>query len=61
MTTSATITAITIITVFLQIPPLRVGRMVWVEAWGLSRTSVGGHHQKSGDSGDNGDAHNRGS
>jgi hypothetical protein len=48
--------AITTITGFLRIPPLRVGRMVWVEACSLSRNSTGGHHQESGDSGDKIDA-----
>jgi hypothetical protein len=56
---SVAITTITTITGFLHIPPLRVGRMVWVEACGLSRTSTRGHHQDSGDSGDNGDAHRK--
>jgi hypothetical protein len=40
--TSVAITTITIITGFLHIPPLRVGRMVWVEACSLSRNSTGG-------------------
>jgi hypothetical protein len=56
---SVDITTITTITGFLHIPPLRVGRMIWVEPCGLSRNSTGGHHQKSGDSGDDGDAHTK--
>jgi hypothetical protein len=56
---SVAITTITTITGFLHIPPLRVERMVWVEACSLSRNSTGGHHQESGDSGDHGDAHTK--
>ena len=49
------ITTITTITGFSHIPPLRVLQVIG----GVARTFVcnsgGGYHQKSGDSGDNGD------
>jgi len=53
---SASITTVTNITGFFHIPPLWVAQIVSDTAKALMCNPAGGHHQKSGDNGDYGDA-----